>query len=532
MTGRTIRTLLFLLATLPLAALGFGVLLAGWIVIPILAITPLVIPALVGFRAGVGGVARLDAGAADALLDAAALPRLRSAGAPGFWRSGLNVLRDETFWRQQAYLLLRCTLGFAVAVGEWSLLAASLGAVTLPIWYRWTETEVAGGWHVDSLGRALLCVPVGILGVVLALALIRPIAALFRRLADGMLGEADESAVSPALAGAGRRRALKQHAIAFGAFNLFLIVVWAFTSRGNFWPEWTLIVLGLPLAVHAFVVVVDERPDLVRRARMTQALALHGGIALSFALFSLLVWAVTGAGYFWPLWPILLLALAFTIHAGFEWSRRGSRITELEESRAGVVDQQEDDLARIERDLHDGAQARLVALGMSLGMAEQKLASDPHAAQQLLAEAQQGTREALEELRRLTRGIHPPVLVDRGLAPAIAALADSPPVRVNVTVDVRRRPSRAIETAAYFVAAEAIANSGKHARATQVDVAVTEHEGRLVIEIVDDGNGGANPNGSGLRGLARRVEALDGRLDVTSPVGGPTTIRAVIPCAS
>jgi signal transduction histidine kinase len=265
---------------------------------------------------------------------------------------------------------------------------------------------------------------------------------------------------------------------------------------------------------------------------MTQGLALHAGIALSLSLFFVLVWAVTSSGYFWPLWPILAFALTLAIHAAIEWSRRGSRITELEASRAGVVDQQEDDLARIERDLHDGAQARLVALGMSIGMAEQKLASDPVAAQRLLVEAQQGTREALEELRRLTRGIHPPVLVDRGLAAAIAAIADRTPLQVHVSVDLPRRPARAVETAAYYVVAEALANSGKHAQATRVDVTVTEREASLVLEIVDDGHGGADPSGSGLRGLARRVEALDGRLDVTSPAGGPTTIRAVIPCAS
>jgi signal transduction histidine kinase len=196
------------------------------------------------------------------------------------------------------------------------------------------------------------------------------------------------------------------------------------------------------------------------------------------------------------------------------------------------VEQQETDLERIERDLHDGAQARLVALGMSLGMAEQKLASDPEAAQELLAEARRGTREALEELRSLARGIHPPVLADRGLAAAISALADRTPLTVNVAVDVPRRPPRAVETAAYFVAAEALANTGKHANASQVDIVVREEGGDLVVEIVDDGGGGADPTGNGLRGLARRVQALDGRLEITSPEGGPTTIRAVIPCAS
>jgi signal transduction histidine kinase len=169
---------------------------------------------------------------------------------------------------------------------------------------------------------------------------------------------------------------------------------------------------------------------------------------------------------------------------------------------------------------------------MSLGMAEQKLASDPAAARELLAEARQGTREALEELRSLARGIHPPVLADRGLEAAIAAIADRTPVRVDVAVDIRRRPPKAVETAAYFVVAEALANAGKHASAGHVAIDVHEDGVTLVAEVVDDGTGGANRNGGGLSGLARRVEALDGTLEVISPAGGPTTIRAAIPCAS
>ena len=530
--ARTGRTLLFLLATLPVAALAFGALVAGLVAVSVLAITPLVIPALVGFRAGVGGVARLDGKLANGLLGTSVRAAVRSPGPSGFWRSGLNVLGDAAFWRQQAYLLVRTTLGFAIAIAELVLLACSLGAITLPVWYRWTDVRVANGWHVDSLGRALACAAVGILGLVVGLAVLRPIGALSRSLAEGLLGGDDDSVPSREPSNAQRRHALVMHAIAFGVVNAFLIVIWAFTSRGYFWPEWTLIVLGLPLAVHAWVVLVGGRPDLVRRTRMSPPLAVHAGIAAGFAVFFVLVWAVTGAGYFWPLWPILALVLTFAIHAGIELSRRGSRISELETSRAGAVDQQETDLARIERDLHDGAQARLVALGMSLGMAQQKLESDPAAAQALLAEAQQGTRDALEELRSLARGIRPPILADRGLAAAIGALADRTPLDVSVAVDVPRRPPGAVESAAYFVAAEALANSGKHANAARVEIVVREDGDRLVIEVVDDGNGGADPNGNGLRGLAHRVEALDGRLDVTSPAGGPTTIRAVIPCAS
>jgi signal transduction histidine kinase len=169
---------------------------------------------------------------------------------------------------------------------------------------------------------------------------------------------------------------------------------------------------------------------------------------------------------------------------------------------------------------------------MSIGMAEQKLATDPVAAQALLAEARQGTHEALEELRSLARGIRPPVLADRGLEAAISALADRTPLQVDVRVELDRRPPRAVETAAYFVAAEAFANAGKHAGATHVEISLRELDDTLVVEVDDDGVGGADASGSGLRGLARRVEALDGRLEVVSPAGGPTTVRAVIPCGS
>jgi signal transduction histidine kinase len=148
---------------------------------------------------------------------------------------------------------------------------------------------------------------------------------------------------------------------------------------------------------------------------------------------------------------------------------------------------------------------------------------------QLLAEAREGAREALEELRDLARGIHPPILGDRGLGAAVSALAARSPVRVTVSVEGERPPS-AVESAAYFVAAEAIANAGKHAGADHVEVRIVRREGRLVVEIVDDGRGGADPSGGGLRGLRRRVEALDGTLQVVSPEGGPTTVRAELPC--
>lgn len=523
-----LRTLVFLLAAVLVAPLALAVLIAGWVVVPVFAITPLVVPALVGFRYAVGGLARMDGGIANGLLGTSVTPPLRSPGRRGFWRSGLNVLSDRLFWRQQAYLLLRLTVGFAVAVAEFSLLATSLGALTLPIWYRWSDTGSSpfprlGDWHVDTLNRALLGVPIGIVGLAIGLLVLGPLAAGSRRLVVALLTGVVEGR-EPTLRQ--RRAGLEAHAATYAVVTLVLTLIWALTSRGYFWPEWTFIVLGLPLAVHALAELAIERVSPARRA-----LAVHAAAALSASVFFTLIWAVTTRGYFWPVWPILGLALSVAVHAIVEFGRRGRRITELEETRAGAVEQQETELERIERDLHDGAQARLVALGMSLGMAEQKLATDPVAAQELLAEARRGTHEALDELRTLARGIRPPVLADRGLGAAISALGDRTPLQVSVAVAVPRRPPRAVETAAYFVAAEALANAGKHAHATRVDIAVRESVGRLIVEIVDDGVGGADAAGNGLRGLARRVEAFDGTLEVASPDGGPTTIRAVLPCA-
>jgi len=169
---------------------------------------------------------------------------------------------------------------------------------------------------------------------------------------------------------------------------------------------------------------------------------------------------------------------------------------------------------------------------MSLGLAEQKFAADPERARELVAEARHGVGEALRELRDLARGIHPPVLSDRGLGAAVATLADQSGLPVTVAVDLDGRLPPPVETAAYFVAAEALANAAKHSGASRIAVRARRNAGMLELEVEDDGRGGANPSGSGLTGLRSRVEALDGTLEVASPPGGPTTVRAELPCAS
>jgi signal transduction histidine kinase len=208
------------------------------------------------------------------------------------------------------------------------------------------------------------------------------------------------------------------------------------------------------------------------------------------------------------------------------------RVIRLTRTRADAVDTATAQLRRLERDLHDGAQARLVALGMSLRAAERLIPTSPQAAAELVAEARENSVKVLDELRHLVRGICPPVLADRGLADAIRALALDTPLRTDVEVDLPQRPDLATETACYFAVAEALTNAVKHSGARQVQIKIWHADGSLRITVIDDGCGGADPaGGSGLRGLERRLGTFDGVLAVNSPAGGPTIIAIEVPCA-
>ncbi|QES43259.1 histidine kinase [Streptomyces venezuelae] len=211
-------------------------------------------------------------------------------------------------------------------------------------------------------------------------------------------------------------------------------------------------------------------------------------------------------------------------------SRLATRVVELESDRGVVVDTAAADLRRIERDLHDGAQARLVALAMDLGLAKEKLAEDPEAAARMVDEAHGEVKVALQELRDLARGIHPAVLTDRGLDAALSALAARCTVPVQVDVDLTSRPAAAIEGIAYFTVSELLQNISKHSRARNASVDVWRAENRLMLQVTDNGTGGADVSaGSGLAGLAERLDAVDGILVVDSPQGGPTTVTAELP---
>jgi signal transduction histidine kinase len=207
------------------------------------------------------------------------------------------------------------------------------------------------------------------------------------------------------------------------------------------------------------------------------------------------------------------------------------RVQVLTETRAESVDYSATELRRIERDLHDGAQARLVALSMNLGMADELFAHDPQAARQLIAEARTTTRAALVDLRDVVRGIHPPVLADRGLAGAVQALALDMALPVTVSTDLSGRPPAPVESAFYFALTECLANVGKHSGARHVWIELT-HKAEVLTAIVgDDGAGGADPaNGTGMKGVMRRLSAFDGTMRVSSPALGPTIITLEVPC--
>ncbi|WP_221353552.1 sensor histidine kinase [Streptomyces beigongshangae] len=289
------------------------------------------------------------------------------------------------------------------------------------------------------------------------------------------------------------------------------------------------------------------------------ALGLVGYGALGFVLAAGLWWPLRDVGYWYGFVPVddqlsalaaaglgaVLIALGvrydpalLRVHglltraflAPTHERRLQMRIERLQESRADAVDVSAAELRRIERDLHDGAQARLVAVGMSLGTIEHLLRTNPEKAAQLVAETRRSSVEALEELRQLVRGIHPPVLAERGLGDAVRALALRSPVRCEVDIGPIGRMAAPVEAAAYFSVSEMLTNVAKHARASRAWIDMRHQDGMLRITVIDDGRGGADPaGGSGLTGIERRLGAFDGSLSVTSPPGGPTTAVIELP---
>ncbi|MGH3119992.1 MAG: sensor histidine kinase [Streptosporangiaceae bacterium] len=259
--------------------------------------------------------------------------------------------------------------------------------------------------------------------------------------------------------------------------------------------------------------------------RSTPIAGVHSHVLAGVALAALGVWAA----------PWLLRAyggLARSMLAPTRQAELAQQVRHLAQTRSDTIDTGAAEIRRIERDLHDGAQARLVAMGMTLSTAEQLLDDNPAAVRALLLEARDSSAKALGELRNLVRGIHPPVLADRGLADAIRALALDSPLRARLAGELPGQPAPPVESAAYFAVSELLANVSKHAAASQVWIDIRHSAGMLRIGVTDDGRGGADPRrGTGLRGLERRLAAFDGIIAVSSPPGGPTAVTIAIPCA-
>ncbi|WP_345038923.1 sensor histidine kinase [Streptomyces sannanensis] len=264
------------------------------------------------------------------------------------------------------------------------------------------------------------------------------------------------------------------------------------------------------------------------RTVLFQFIRLPWGV-LTFAV------VLTGLFVLWPVLPYIARGLANADRAMVRGLLSPSdelerRIAELESDRGVVVDTAAADLRRIERDLHDGAQARLVALAMGLGLAKEKLLEDPDAAATMVDEAHGEVKLALQELRDLARGIHPAVLTDRGLDAALSAVASRCTVPVKVTVELPDRPAPAIEGIAYFTVSELLQNVSKHSGARTASIDVWRTGDRLLLQVRDDGRGGANADGgTGMAGLAERLGAVDGLFTVDSPAGGPTAVTAELP---
>ena len=281
-------------------------------------------------------------------------------------------------------------------------------------------------------------------------------------------------------------------------------------------------------------VVATLRVRLTDGATYRDALWLLINAALGFplAIVTLVFYIVLPLGVLAsPVMMSTYLTLTASLLRRSDTETMTARIGELSSSRAEAVDAQAAEIRRIERDLHDGAQARLVALSMNLGLAEQMMTKDPDLSRELIAESRQSASVALTDLRGLVRGIHPPVLADRGLVGGLQALALAAPMEIDVDVQLPGRAPAPVESAVYFAAAEALTNAAKHSGARSGWIWMRAVGGRLSVSVGDNGVGGAvSTPGGGLHGIERRLAAFDGTVTVASPVGGPTVISLELPC--
>ena len=321
---------------------------------------------------------------------------------------------------------------------------------------------------------------------------------------------------------------------------MLLVAIWALGGQGYFWPAWAWLGLGVAVLLDFTAGWAWRRPPGAVR-RVACVWALVSAVAVILVATWLLAWLLAGVSTFWPAWALLGIGTAGSAYSLFALHDRvlvargrralRARIDMLTRTRRQAVDAQAAELRRIERNLHDGAQARLVALTLQLGRAEMRAEGQPEV-QRLISEAQGEARRAIDELRDLARGIVPPLLADRGLVAAVRSLAGRYGLGTTIEVKTDRCLAPAVESAAYFVIAEALTNTVKHSQARRSWVRLSESERSLLVLVGDDGRGGADPEGSGLAGLRARVEALDGELRLHSPEGEGTLVEVGIPCGS
>jgi signal transduction histidine kinase len=421
----------------------------------------------------------------------------------------------EPFTRRARAELLYCLVGV--------LLGTAVLAVVVALLVPGTARSVA---------RAGLIVAV-LLPLALATGVARRLGAAHRRLAERLLGE--RVAPPPARPGRGMLGRLRAglrdgpgwRALAYtllkapiATVQLYAVYLWAGGLANLTYPFWWGLFRNHPPGVR-----LSPLPAGTPFPGRVVHIATYPGTFLALAAGVAMVLAA----------PWVTRAVVLTdrrlLHRLIGPGTLAARVRDLERTRALAVDDTAALLRRVERDLHDGAQIRLATLAMHLGMAKEKLADAPDvtAARELVDAAHRDAKDALAELRDLARGIHPPVL-DNGLADALATMAASSAIPVELTSDIPERPTPAIETIAYFCAAELLANAAKHSNATAIRILAAGRDGMLLLSVSDDGTGGADPaGGSGLSGLAQRVRTVDGRLEITSPPGGPTRITAELP---
>ncbi|GAA2601475.1 sensor histidine kinase [Dactylosporangium fulvum] len=389
-----------------------------------------------------------------------------------------------------------------------------------------TAVAAAGAMLALAMAGALCLVLIGVPLLVETIRVVRLLAAVERRRAGRLLGGAvPQRYAEPSGSSFAQLRTLARdpatwrdllwlvlHAMAGTSLALCCLAVWLCAIIA---PVVTLVWWVPDGAPIAFFVTIDS---------WTRALAVSLPIAVGSA--ALLIWAG----------PVFAAAQAKAYRALLAPSARDRltvRVEQLSTTRAAALDAHAAELRRIERDLHDGIQARLVAVAIQLGLAQRQRDTDPDTANQLVERAHAGVEQTLTALREVVRSIYPPILADRGLAEAVRTLAAESPVPVRASIGALMRPPAAVESAAYFIAAEALTNVVKHSGATEITLTLDQGGNRLVVEVTDNGRGGADPSlGTGLAGVADRAAALDGRTTLHSPAGGPTTLRVELPCAS